>query len=479
MKISKIKLFFLIILILQPLLVNSSVIDNSNFNAKLSVSKWPKLSLLNSKEETRLYSSLWNPKKTLKENQQNLANLFISTCCDFSFKKANSSLQGVYFGTVQSKEKLIFTDETILLRKKEDSDQILLCRNYYTNDTQSINLPTSNVIFPEITPMNFQDWMKLELKKQILNIASDSVGCEILRMSICKYYKNNRHKITFIPVKTQSNLNIPPETNLWLYENASSISPNKKIEETKFIFFNPKWFQSDEESFLLKINPKNILSKDEFIVFQGIMPKEATLLHQILYALNLKSDSDFSNTSLIEDRSFCDYFYFSFPKLGRFIIPKEQFNVLLFNNDITYQTMFGLTSNGITSISESAYLAHKYNIMRPAYIGTNTQISINKKKLSSVKSLTLIKHILGQDGDRDLYRYYLSNNSYANYPEFGYGNYMCSDFNPTPTISSTYQNSKKIFKPHYSQNPNKNYKKTSSSFSQNISSTKEKEETNF
>ncbi len=427
-------LFFIFILLVQSF-KTYSVTPFEEFSVEHPLSRWPKLSSISSDSDKIFYDSLWNSNKTLQENQKQLVDLFLETCCDFSFQKTYSDIRGIYFGKLQTGEQLVFTDEHILFRKKPGSEEILLYCDYYAQNPKNFNVPISTSIFPETTPLDLQYWMKQEFKNQLMNIASDSVGCEALRLAICRYHndKNKPSKITFIPIKTDNKTDLSCFTgsNIWEYDKSGSnkISFKENAKEKKFILFNPNWFQINLESFLLKTKNKPFGTNEEFLVFQGILPKEAILLHQIIYVLNLKPDTNIDDTELIQDRSSCNYFYINPDEIRNFLIPGEQFNVLLFQNDITYETMYGLTKEGINPINESAYLAHKYNFIRPTCLGTNTPLCINRKMLSVSKSLKLLKSILTKHGDQDTYRYYLSNESRIQYPEFGLNGYICSDLN--------------------------------------------------
>ena len=401
------------------------------FEINQPLSEWPKI-YLSSSEEIRCYDLAWNVNKSLEENQRELVKNFISSCCDFSFKLDDLGLSGIYPGKFDDGESIIFIDKETRMSINHSSNNVV-----FSNERDGIRglevLPRT-ALLPNIKPIKFQEWMKYELERYIQRIVEDPVGCEILRMSIAKYKAGERRlsKIRFLPQDDPKvDLAYTPGSYVWKHARRIGRSDFGRYaqfcRENKFILFSPEWFNTDQRGLILKLD-KTESGTDDFEVNTGIIPREASLVYQIIYSIHLGKATDYGGTQVIEQRDDQSYFCGNFEGVGPFSILKKRLNVSIFKNDKIYRAMYGLTRRGFDLISESSYLAHRYALIRPAYTGFQAGIVVNEKKLNNEESRVFLKRFLKTSGDFDLYGYLLSRRSLsADYPEFGKGNYRCSD----------------------------------------------------
>lgn len=404
-----------------------------SFDIKMPLSQWPIINSLVTQRELDWYRSTWDATKTLEENKKDLVNQFMETCCDFSFKRKKEELHGITVGRTESGEDIIFPEKGTSICARPNSTEVLI----YNEKDRSLGLKahvTTN-IFLNINPLDFTQQMRNNFEKTISELTEDPVGCEVLRVAISKYKGSARKlsKITFIPVKNKEiGLAYTTNSNVWKYMRRNrGIRRNKYrklCKDNKFIMFSPNWFDSEQAALFLKINNTAYVGREfKFSLISGIIPKEASLIHQIIYALNVGENNEYRETQLIEERTISDYFYANLKGTGNCVISGKQANHFLFMDDKVYRTMYGFTNEGLDLINESSYLAHRYGLIRPTYLGPNTQFSINSGPLSKLESYRFLDAFLRINGDHDLFHYYLSPKSSIEYPEFGIGRYSCSD----------------------------------------------------
>ena len=403
------------------------------FDVKMPMSQWPVVNSLVTQRELDCYRSTWDATKTLEENKKELVNQFIETCCDFSFQKKKKKLPGITVGRTDNGDDIVFPEKRASIYARPNSEEVLICNE--KDRSLGLRAHVTTNIFLNLMPLDFTQNMKNEIEKSISELAEDSVGCEILRVAISKYKGSRRglSKITFIPVKNKGvGLAYTTNCNVWKYikknEGIHRNKYRKLCKERKFIMFSPNWFKSEQTALFLKMNDYlNSGEEEDFSLISGVIPKEASLIHQIIYALNVGENNVHRETQLIEDRNISKYFHINFKEIGDCLISGKQINHSLFIDDKIYRAMYGLTDAGLDLLNESAYLAHRYKLIRPTYVGSDTQLSINGKVLSRAESYRFLDEFLKTNGDQDLFRYYLSPHSMIDYPEFGIGRYSCSD----------------------------------------------------
>ena len=403
--------------------------DNA-FEINQPLSEWPKISLL-SREEELCYELTWDKNKTLEENQQELVKNFMSSCCDFSFKLEDIGLSGIYPGKFDDGESVVFIDEETRTYINHSSNDVMFFNE--RDGIRKLEVYPRTALLHNIKPINFKEWMKYEFERYIQRFVEDPVGCEILRVSIAKYEAGQRglSKIKFIPQDDPKiDLAYTPGSYVWKHARRIGGSDFNRYGEccleNKFIIFSPEWFNMDQTGLILKLR-KTKFGTDNFTVNTGIIPREASLMYQIIYSIHVGKGTDCEGTQVIGKRDDQNHFCGSFDGVGPFSILRKRLNISIFKNDKIYRAMYGLTKRGFNLINESAYLAHKYAFIRPAYVGSQTGIVVNGKRLDKKESSEFLKEFLKTDGDFDLYRHYLSSESSIQYPEFGVGQYRCSD----------------------------------------------------
>lgn len=431
-KISKIFGISLFLSIVSMSVAGMSEINeqqSKTFEVKQPLSEWPEISLL-SQEEKLCYEQTWDKNKKLEENQRELLKNFMSNCCDFSFRIKERGPRGVYSGKFDDGESIVFIDKETRMFIDHNSNHVIF---FDENDgNRGLDAHPKTALLSNVKPLDFEEWMKCELERYIQRFVEDPVGCEILRMSIAKYEAGQRElpKVKFIP-QDDPKINLAYTPGSYVWKRAKRISLDfsayaEFCEENKFIMFSPDWFNTDQRGLILKLC-KTKSGADSFRVNPGIIPREAGLMYQIIYAMHVGKGIDYNGTQVIEKRDDQNYFRGNFDGVGPFSILRKRLNISIFKNDKIYRAMYGLTKQGFDLINESSYLAHKYAFIRPAYAGSQTEINLNGKTLTRKESCRFLRKFLKTNGDFDLYRHYLSSKSSIQYPEFGKGQYRCSD----------------------------------------------------
>ena len=405
--------------------------QDKTFEINQPLSEWPKVSSL-SNEEKLCYELTWDKNKKLEENQRELVKNFISSCCDFSFKVTEQGLNGIYQGKFDDGENIVFIDKETRTSINHISNNIIFFNERDGNRKLEVHPRTA--LLRNIIPFDFREWMRYEFERHIWKFVEDPVGCEILRVSIAKYEAGQRglSKIRFIP-QFNPKIDLAYTAGSYVWRHARRIGRSdfgryaEFCSENKFILFSPEWFSTDETGLILKLD-KTESGTDNFVVDTDIIPKETSLMYQIIYSIHSGGDVDYSGTQVIEERDDQNYFCGNLGGVGQFSILRKRLNVLVFKNDRIYRTMYGLTKRGFDLISESAYSANRYGFIRPAYTGSRAGVIVNGKRLDKRESREFWKKFFETNGDFDLYRYLLSKKqSSINYPEFGKGYYRCSD----------------------------------------------------
>lgn len=455
---------------------------DSALDIKRPLSDWP-IRDYGTESERANYLNSWDESRGLEENKSILVKNFMEECCDFSFQLIDMGLKGIYLGKFGSFEDIVFANVETQIK---DNLQLKKAVLYNPADRgRGLRVQYKTSILPGIVPLSMEDWMPLEIQRYIGRIADDSMGCEILRKLIAKY-KSNRNrlsKIKFIPVKnSEISMSYTPGEYVWKYikdsEGIDYKDCSRQCRGNNFIVFSLDWFNTDQLGLMLGLKEEtsstyvwsdsdistliysgsetlydsdgktvssvetdrdNVMEEEimdlydisnEFYIRRGVLPKELCLLHQIIYATNDRIGETSKGTSIIEGRVQQPYFSGKTDALGEFMVETAAINVSIFEDDRVYRTMYGLTDRGLDMINESAYLAHKCDYIRIAYIGAKTELSINGKEMNQDETFCFLKEYFRYNGDQDLYSYYLSPYSSIEYPRFGSGNYKCSDLIP-------------------------------------------------
>lgn len=450
--------------------VPAAFLSNLSDHLTQPIDRWNKLSPLTN-EEMRIYKKTWNYKSTLTMNKSNLADIFCDVCCDFSFSILSDG-NGVVRGRSLSNPHIIFIRNTAAVNSFIKKD---LKKYAITNFLDNVG-----------HPRQFTFEMKEQIRKQIRTIAEDSVGCKLLRIATSKIAVGNFPKLIFIPLEQDSKTAIDDGMEIhsgiygWQIESDRFMSKIKiantmkeKVSELKNQLFD---FQKYSQMKLPKYNYvlfssekffdrplvtaiRSIGTKFEF--FDVKLPMDATLYRIIvrsLYSrkssgqenikarLNLKKKKfsqklnyKFNNmlTLLTEAdcflklspqvfrevkklggiKNYASYFVQSMSESIR-LDNIEKFISSYYVNDMEYRAQYGLTAYGFDSLNESSYLSHRYHWIRVS----NSICMKNSKNFENV-----YEYFIQEQGDFDLYSYFLSPNSSIKYPIFGIGQYQCVD----------------------------------------------------
>ena len=413
--------------------------SESQFDLSQSLSKWPILNLLETQKEKDIYESIWDPNSSLKQNQERLFDLFLKTCCDFSFTTKETEVPGVFVGEGESGTPIVFVDSDIETSGDFCLDNIWLQNPKEKGKKFRVNLTTT--ILNEMRPLEFSEKEKHRLKQYLKKLTEDSVGCELLRVAVAKYgaRKNKSEKIKFLPVKSNYvDFAYALGASMWQYiglnQHIDLSVYRKHWKKQEFILFSPDWFRTECKGFLMKLNNNKKETESsktkKLTVYWDVIPKESNLLNEIIHAIHSGTEKTYKKTTNILKRSNHDYLYVRSKKRDWSKIEEPKFNISIFYDDEVYRTMFGITSKGLDPISEAAYLSHKYKFIRPAFVGDQTKFILDGRELSQKQMCQFFKEYFKSSHiDRDLYKYYLSPKSPIKYPEFGEGNYLYAKIN--------------------------------------------------
>ncbi|MBO7537132.1 MAG: hypothetical protein J6T29_02210 [Alphaproteobacteria bacterium] len=413
-------------------MLETSEQQNKTFEISQPLSEWPKVSTL-SEEEELCYKLTWDKGKRLEENKIELIKNFISTCFDFSFKTKETGIKGIYLGEFDDGENVVFIDKEARTSINHGSGEIMFFNEKDGNNRLEAH-PRMGLLH-DIKPLDFAEWMKYEFERYIQRIVEDPVGCEILRVSIAKYKAGQRGlpRIKFIPQDDpKMNLAYTPGSYVWKHARRIGRSEfniySESCRENRFIMFSPEWFNTDQTGLIMKLR-KTKSGAEDFILKKGIVPKDVSLIYQIIYVMHVEG-TDTDGTQVIEKRDDQSWFQGNLDGVGPFSISRKRLSILIFKNDKILRTMYGLTKQGLDPfVNESSYMSSRYNCIRPAYAMPKSGIIVNGKRLDKKESTKISKKILKTN--RDLYGLFLFKLFEKSFPldcpKFGRGNYRCSD----------------------------------------------------
>jgi len=400
------------------------------FNISQSLSEWPILNLLETQEEKDIYESIWDSNKSLKQNQNRLFDLFLKTCCDFSFTAKETDVSGIFVGEGESETPIVFVDSDVEIITGGFLENLWLQNSKEKGKKIKVNMTTT--VLHGMRPLDFTKEQKEQLKQYLRKLTEDSVGCEVLRTSIAKYEarKNKSEKIKFLPVQSNRvDFAYVLGASMWQYIGLSQHIDlgmyKKHWKKQEFILFSPDWFNIEHKGFLMRSFKDKGSKTRKFVVDWDVVPKESNLLNEIIHAIHSSTEKVYKKTTNILKRSNYDYFYVRSKGEDWARIGEPNFNISIFFDDEVYRTMFGITSKGLDLINESTYLSHKYKFIRPAFIGDQTRFVLDGKEFNQKQMRQFFKkYFESAYVDRDLYKYYLSKKSTIKYPEFGKGKYL-------------------------------------------------------
>lgn len=426
----KVSRFFLTFMLAIFCCVDAKAMENSKVeikpptisNFRRSLSEWPKVHPFSSQKEMDYYkNSTWFPELTLEQNQKKLVKNFVEKCCDFSFKIQPMGLKGIDVGYLNSGEYLIFTNASTNIESNKDNADMLIYNDRYKNKGGLLARCTTSS-FMEYCPVDSGEKYKDKFIECFFKLAEDSVGCKLLRIALTKHVVNNFQKTAFIPAVTykgdkQSSITCSSGcyicSQLAESENVSAIKYLEQNPRYRFIIFSPAFFS--------ETIPIGVIKYDNGNVFLDIIEffRESALFHEIIHSLHTNVDDKLLKSINIKRRSNSKKFRYTLKSGGDPVFFRcSRINVSLFHNDEEYSTMYGLTSKGLDLLNESSYLAHRYGFIRASHGDFNP---------SKKEYMSFFQNFFANYGDRDLFEYYLSQNSPITYPKFGVGQYKCAD----------------------------------------------------
>jgi len=441
---------------------------NEGFNLTQPLCNWKKLSPLTSKE-MRIYNKTWDYRATLYRNKINLADLFYDTCCDLSFKIVKAE-NNVVYGKSTTNPNIIFLENVLATNSflRKDSEKYAV-----TNFLNNVG-----------TPREFTFEIREQIKKQIRTLSEDPVGCKLLRITTAKIVAGKLPKLIFIPLRKNSEAVVDEGMSIhfgeygWQMESdkftsriQSMYTEQQKISEVKNRPFdfqkyskmnlpNYRYILFSPENFFKRPMVDAIKSIDRKLkLFQVQLPSDATLFRVIVHSLfpyksgscaNIKArlnlgkkkfsqklNQKFNNVLTIMTEADCftesltPHIFQQIRKLGgiksyaKFFVETmsqsarlkniENLVASYYGDDDEFRIQYGLTANGFDALNESSYLSHRYHWIRASNV-------IRQKNF-----MEMCKAFVQEQGDFDLYFYYLFPNSGIKFPEFGVNQYQCAD----------------------------------------------------
>ena len=479
-------------------MIPCAALVGEGFNLSQPLNNWKKLSPLTNKE-MRIYNKTWNYGATLYRNKTNLADIFCDVCCDLSFRMVKKD-DGIVYGKSATNPNMIFIKDLAVanLFFRQNSEKYAV-----TNFLNNVGYPRE-----------FTFEMREQIRKQIRTLTEDPVGCKLLRITTAKVATGNLPKLIFVPMQKDSETVADDGMNIhfgkygWQIESDKFMSrirfarsPRQKIFEMKNRVFD---FQKYSEMKLpnyryVLFSPENFFDRPtvnavrtiglKFEFFHTQLPEDATffrtvvrslfphrsdsqtnikarlnlkkkkfsekLIRKFNKALALMTEADCLTEKLTPQvfqqirklggiKSYSELFVEKMSQSAR-LENIENLVASYYGNDDEFRTQYGLTANGFDALNESSYLSHRYHWIRAVNV-------IRRKSFADI-----YQDFVQEQGDFDLYSYYLSPNSTIKFPQFGVNQYQCAD---DPDIISEenegqYQKTKKTNKVRFlPQEPN-------------------------
>lgn len=438
-------------------------------NLSEPIEKWRYINSL-TENEARIYKKTWNTKSSLKSNITNLVDMFFDGCCDFSFK-LGKKYREVVLGQSVSNDNIMFVNNQQVVHNLIKENQ----NKYYS----------TNFLVSVGEPREFTNQMKEEIRNYIKFIAKDSVGCKLLRIATAKTIAGHLSKLIFIPLVDYSSQQLYTESPYqsrykslfginfqrgiygWqLAKQTSNETPQTFNRYSKVNFPSYRYMLFVPE--ILAKNPtvmavKNTSNRFEF--FYMPLPADVRLFNRITKSLHSEKPKTLSNIRArlaIKKKKFSQKLNEKFISILRIYTEANCFSEKLspqifqqisklggiknysnlvvnnmsqelklshletlissfYKNDEDYRSQYGITENGFDPLNESSYTSHRYH-----WIRTSNPITLNNYK-------DLFELFVKENGDFNMYSYYLSQKSSIKYPKFGINQYKCSDL---PDISS-------------------------------------------
>ena len=330
-----------------------------------TLSEWPKVNPMTHEEFIYYQKETWNPQLTLKQNQERLLQMFLDTCCDFSFKTLFPGIDNVLFaGKTDSGNEIAFFNEGNYKTVKLGGRIHILSETFgeicsFSPTTFRTTLGTISHIY------DINEQIKSQLIGYFSILSQDPVGCKLLRIAVSKFFCNKTPKIVFIPQKGFKNK----------FEYTGLTKDDGR--PINYLLFP---YDVEERRATVSTISFDKLSND-FIIAQQILPIEAFFLHEIIHAIH-HIDKTYSNSNediVIRQR------YGNCRELTTIYngvpvtIPAQQIQSIwsgYLENDEEYSTMFGPRNLGrdlkLDLLNESAYLSGKYHFIRIAHLETET-----------------------------------------------------------------------------------------------------------
>ena len=448
------------------------------------INSWKKLAPLTSRE-MRIYNKTWDYRATLARNKENLTNTFLDICCDFSFKIVRKENEIVY-GWSASNPNIIFLKDLATVNSfiRKNSERYAV-----TNFLNNTREPREFVFeIRELIQNQIRSLAEDSVGCKLLRIATAKIAVGKLPKLIFIPLKNDSVTGGEDGFKTTTvgadGMDVRSGIYGWQIEYDCFISRiqhattmDRKISAMKNNLFDFQKYSAMKLPIYRYIlfSPENLLecpivsaikwigSKLKF--FDTQLPPDATLFRTIVRSLNSnnsdrlqKSESrmnikarlnlgkkkfsqklsqKFDNVLRILTEADCmtekltPQIFKQMRKLGgiknyasHFVetmsqsVRSEKIENLVssyFGNDEEYRNQYGLTADGFDPLNESSYLSHRYHWIRVSN-------AVQPENFSD-----MYKTFIQEQGDFDLYAYYLSPNSAIKYPEFGFSQYQCAD----------------------------------------------------
>ena len=447
------------------------------------IKSWKKLPPLTSRE-MRIYNKTWDYRATLARNKENLTNTFLDICCDFSFKIMRKEDEIVY-GRSASNPNIIFLKDpsaaNSFLRKNSERYAVtnflnntgeprefifeireLIQNQIKTMAEDSVGCKLLRIATAKIAGGNLPKLIFVPLKKDSAtggedgfktNICEDGIdvrsGIYGWQIESDRFISRIEHAVT---VERKISL---MKNNIFDFQKYSAM----RLPSYRYILFYPenlferptvsaiKWIGSKLKFFHAQLPPDAALFRSIvcslFSNTSDRSPRSETRKN-IKARLNLgkkkfsqKLNQKFNNVLKILAETDCvtekltPQIFNQMRELGgiksyasRFVetmsqsVRLEKIENLVssyFGNDEEYRAQYGLTADGFDPLNESSYLSHRYHWIRASNV------------IRSENFGDMYKIFIQEQGDFDLYAYYLSPYSSIKYPEFGFSQYQCSD----------------------------------------------------
>ncbi len=354
----------------------SSVYGSQEVHAELSspdlmsfvrkpIAEWPRVKTISGEKVLGEY------KKAAELKSEEVAEMFMETCCDLGFKQSEM-IPLVYQGAAGSDPKFVATTNPKAIcdgaKISEDKSTVV----FTAGDGNKFSFPYgAQLVCFRAKPCDMSSYLAGQIKGYFLECSKNAVGLEIMRVAIAKFKANGQDKIVFVPVDGDGSDFATATSEClgdWLEKKDKSGEVSREQELGKFITF-PRDMSSYSEP-CVKMGKKNNL-----IIANREASIKALLIHEVLHHILPQNDNSLRVIEKMSEKKANTAITISFKEST---LKKPAFKVggmcqLLFSNGKELEDIFGITSEGLNLLSHNMFLLFDNDVDDYIRLGHNVE----------------------------------------------------------------------------------------------------------